>query len=59
MKANWINFCTGMIVGAFVMALVFTSLAHVRDEAVIKLYKEGKIECATVGDEFICRERSK
>lgn len=56
MKANCINFCTGMIVGAFVMALVFTSLAHVRDEAVIKLYQEGKIECATIGGEFVCRE---
>ena len=59
MNMEWREFCAGAVVGAFFTAIAFTGLAHTRDTAVIKLYQEGKIECATVGGEFICREVQK
>lgn len=59
MSIEWSDFCIGAVAGAFFTAIAFTGLAHIRDAAVIKQYQEGKIECATVGGEFICREVQK
>lgn len=54
-----VDFCAGTIAGAF-LALIFSIAASdaLRAEA-IKAHQEGKIECATVGGEFICREVQK
>lgn len=51
--SNILSFLLGMVV----MGLVMLSTIHYRDTAIIKMYTEGKIECATVGGEFICVER--
>lgn len=49
----------GAAAGVLFMCIVVTLNANAIQTEAIKMYQEGKIECATVGNDFVCRERNK
>lgn len=59
MNTRYIDMLFGAVTGGLFMCIVVVINANAIETEAIKKYQEGKIECATVGDEFICRERSK
>lgn len=57
MTDSWLlDFLMGLLIGILLMVIIFLCASDVIAARAINQYKDGKIDCQVVGDQFICRD---